>query len=226
MAVSYVDSKSASLHGSTAAFVVTKPTGTTDGDILVALIASTSPHDPPDSSWTVIEDTHAPNDPFDSRYVMAWWKLAGPSEPSSYTLAAAVGGSGRSIAGGIIAWRGADPLDPVDASNKTVRATSGGALTLPSLTTTRPDDVLIGFVGGHANASWSSPGPMVEAWDFKTGATGSPVNSVAAIEALGAPGPTGTRTFTPNVTTSCAGLLIAIGPPVDGWHVGSLGRSW
>lgn len=83
---SIVQRASASVNAdtATASFVVNKPTGTASGDVLIGIVGQlvTNTITPP-SGWTSIELESA-----DANIrLQAWYKVAGGSEPSTYTWA-------------------------------------------------------------------------------------------------------------------------------------------
>lgn len=217
MAISYVAAANNTNGNSTSAFVVNKPTGTAEDDLLVAAIVSTTTYTPP-SGWTLIETTWSTS--FASRFIMVWYKAAGASEPSNYTLRTA-SGTPHSDAGGIITLRGAHLTNPAADTSEVVNNDSNTNVVIPAVT---GGEFLIGVAGGHANTLWTPPGSMTERWDVKS-AGSSPVSCAVATE-VGNSG--GSRTFVANANTERAGILVAFNPaiPPRGWDVGIVGHSW
>jgi hypothetical protein len=92
------------------------PNGTAQGDVLLAIVGNQSGQarslDPP-AGWTAVPNT----DYSDGNGVRshAWYKIAGPAEPSSFTFNLS-GGSGQAIAGGIYDIAGANTSTPINAS--------------------------------------------------------------------------------------------------------------
>lgn len=131
-----------------------KPTNTTNGDILVALIeidsyAPAPSITPPDSSWTQV----TPSDLYiytDSSYWQgAWrifWKLAGNSEQSSYTFSH----SWAHSEGILYALIGADPNAPISVT-PTWNVTNGTNVTALSVTPPVTNSFLIDWVTGWAS---------------------------------------------------------------------------
>lgn len=213
MAVSFVAASSGTNGNTTAAFIVAKPAGTQEDDLLLALFAATEDVDAL-AGWTFIRPPSSP--PFGSRQIMCWYRVAGPAEPSTYELRE-VDGTPHSEAGGIIALRGADLVNPIGDDDGIVQTTPGTSLVIPEVDPSRSGGMLVAFQGAHANASATPPPGMSDLWDNKSAGL-SQVQSSAATEVLAAAGPTGTRTFTLNVASTSAGLLLAIQP--------SSGRKW
>jgi hypothetical protein len=127
--------------------IVSKPTGTTEDDLMVAIVSRSSsdtsaPSSTP-SGWILIgEVTSATNN---LGYVGAWYKLAGSSEPSSYTWSFSASGK---IRGDISSYRGGfDTSDIVDISG--TRAYSVNSTLFPSVTglTTSDDGSSAIFLG-------------------------------------------------------------------------------
>ncbi len=94
-------SSAVAAHAS-ASITITKPSGTTQGDLLLAIVGNQTGlyrSLAPPAGWTLVPNT----DYSDGNAVRshAWYKFAGTSEPSSYTFNL-TGGSGQAIAGGIL----------------------------------------------------------------------------------------------------------------------------
>ena len=107
---------------------IDKPAGTLPGDLMVATVrtsgwysASSGP-----SGWT-----ESLNDGASS---VTWYKIAGASEPSSYTFGGPSGGG--AMAGGIVSFSGVDLVDPIDDAQQSTSGTAA-AIALPAATASR-----------------------------------------------------------------------------------------
>lgn len=210
MPISIVASSSGTQNNTTAAFTIPKPVGTMADDVLVAFV-NTTENPSGHTGWVEFAGPLT----YSSRQLSGFYKVAGDSEPASYTfkLADATPHSG---AGGIYAIRGADTDTPIHVSGTLPNVGPISIFVLPSITTTEANCILLGSCGGHDNATWTT-GVMTEAWDVKS--TGSSaVNNVGADQQLGAAGATGTRTFTANAATDGAGIICAVAPGCDPIH--------
>jgi hypothetical protein len=127
MAITQVGSATSNSSAGGSNIAVTKPTGVASGDVLIAFGATTetTPYfDTVPSGWTQFESSATGDTPGLFR-ASAWYKVAGGSEPSSYTW----GSSGASGAGAplvvlIAAFRGVDNTTPIDASSEVAGGTS------------------------------------------------------------------------------------------------------
>jgi len=163
----------------------------------------------PPAGWTAIPNADF-NEGSNAR-IHAWSKLAGASEPGSYTFTL-TGGDGRDTAGGIMAISGASQTTPIDASGG--RSNGGNpstSVTAPSITTTLPNTLLIFAGAGSSAATYTPPGNMSEQFDRTTSGTYK-VSIESATQALVSSGPTGTRTALASTGVRSVTVMIAIRP--------------
>jgi hypothetical protein len=162
------------------------PGGLAAGDLMLACVfadVSAATVAPP-TGWT----QHASLDGgVAGSFHAAWFfKVAAASEPSSYVFS--VGGNPGSVTAGLVVYRGVDTGNPFDAAtNQSFAATD---FTAPSITTTRPNAMLVAmFVNGTPGTlALQAPGGMSSAVD---------VDELGMFDQLQASaGPTGTRTAT------------------------------
>src|SRR5690606_27819417 len=73
--------------------------------------------------------------------IRAWYKVAGPSEPTLYTFTSAV--NAYAIAGGLMAISGADTSSPIVGAAGQAYPTNTLLLRAPSVTTTSPNALLV-----------------------------------------------------------------------------------
>ena len=145
MSVTFVASAvfKANTNGTT--IVLPKPAGTVEGDILIALAFhngfAAALWTPP-SGWVELEDRNQNQGSNGPNFTYAV-KVAGPSEPSSYTFTNA---ESRPARGGVImAFRGGDKDNPIngDANANDDAASSPNPITCPSVTTTVADCMIL-----------------------------------------------------------------------------------
>lgn len=116
-----VETTSTTSFGLRSTLTITKPTGTTENDILIACIMecsesnAISPSTPTvPSGWTLIQNNAVVND--DSLVMWMYYKAATSSEGASYSWSNMKTTAGRHNAGLIIRASGGDPLSPLDQS--------------------------------------------------------------------------------------------------------------
>ncbi len=204
----------ANANGGATTLQISKPTSTSTDDLLVAGItvdggtatAVTAP-----AGWTQIRRTD--NTTFVS--TVSFWKLAGTSEPNSYTFN--LSPSVRAV-GGIVRITGVDTADPIDLSGgNTGNSTSVQA---PSITTTSDETTLIGFFGTDTRTTFGTASSMTERFDRQHPNSAGPTLAADSDSAPNAGG-TGNRTATAGASARWAAQMIAVNPvPVETYPVG------
>jgi hypothetical protein len=167
--------------------VVSKPSGTAEGDVLIAMvsISGSNPTITPPSGWTLVVSLGATGGGVNSG---VWTKVAGGSEPTTYTWT-----SSNTIVdsvGAIVRYTPASPTTSpgvIDATAKSAIATPAVA---PSVTATGDNDRLICLFTG--NTPGSTPSGMAQRVAIDGGSSGVWIYD----ELLTANGATGTRTWT------------------------------
>lgn len=202
MAISYVASTNQN-NGSTTSAVASLPAGAQAGDILVAFIAflggSSITISGVPSGWTLLQRNNTGATGGDVG-AASYWKLAGGSEPSTYTwtLSSAVNNTGC-----MMAFRGCNQANPIDASGGQNNASST-SVTAPGVTTTTDQDALAFFAGIAAVTTFTPPSGMTEASD---------TNNIELAYQLGiAPGATGNKVATAGSAQINIGQLVALRP--------------
>jgi hypothetical protein len=194
-----------------------KPSGTAEGDLLLAFVCMrANPTITPPSGWALIEDVR------NSALLAVYYKVAGSSEPSTYTFSVSTTDS-RPTALAIVRISGADTSNPINASDG---VTDSGVtdLTCPSVTTTVNDCLLIracNVEGG--DYTWSEPSGYTMRLDGTTyagGNSGGCDPTFADIEFATA-GSTGTLDYTHNepygpFNANGVAVTIAIAPAAGG----------
>jgi RHS repeat-associated protein len=109
----------------------------------------------------------------------------------------------------VVVYRGVSTSKPIDVSSN-AKITSGQSLTLPSVTTTKNDELVAALGAESASAgTWTAPAGMTKE---VSQAGGSTTAGAIADQALVAKGATGTRTATFSLTGALAGVLVALAP--------------
>lgn len=171
MAISYIAETGVS--GGTG----TEPTGTIQGDFLLASAMSTSSSLAAPSGWTQIGTTVTAS----SYTAGLWYCIRGASAPSYVWTNVAGSNDGVTI----VTFRGVNPTTPFDASAQS----SAGSAVAPTISAANATDWLVCPYCDAASTTIAAPTGM-------TLAGGDTVYSVIAYLALSAAGATGTKTFT------------------------------
>lgn len=151
MAISFVAVASFNPGAVGTSIVVPKPTGTVQNDVMIAVLrwAATVTNLTPPSGWTLLFDHTATGSVV---FMAAYFKLAGPSEPADYTWTHT---ESRFRQAAILSYRGGQPDDPIDASANVLD--TAAPFEAPSVTTTRPKDLVLVVLGNGQIASQVSP---------------------------------------------------------------------
>jgi hypothetical protein len=194
---------------STTTLDLTKPAGTAAGDLLIATLAtdgSTAGSMSPPAGWTVIDLANQSG----AVTYGVWWKLAGASEPASYTFS----WSGNEAAyGTVMRFTGHDPADPIDIS-----ATGGGSASAPSspAVTTTVADTMILRLGGFDDDDITTDAPGLTGHTAitmdDTGNGPSTTSSGAGYVMQATAGDSGTSTFALTGSEEYRTVTIAIAP--------------
>lgn len=177
----------------TATATINKPTGTTPGDCLIAVAwGSTSVTTP--SGWTRVTTSDITTS--NGAKIAIFSKIAGGSEPASYTFTNSLGTS-------IACFTGNDQVTPVNVYAGTAfQAVSG---TSPSVTTTVANCLIYRLgVSTTYSSSWTEPSGT-EKFDANGQAGVDDGIQVSA-------GASGTETYTQTANASAAVLTIAVAP--------------
>src|SRR5262245_25910191 len=180
-----------------------RPNGVVAGDAMVAVVnlrqyswvALTPP-----SGWTLVrrDASRSGGEMTQAVYV----RVAGASEPSSYSWAY---GNAGSAAGAILAYAGVDASNPVLASSGLISAQTQ-TIPAPSISPSINGAEIIGLFGNNGQTYTNAPTPLAERFEVET--SGSSMNiTLAAADALqAAAGPTGDL-----VATSSAKNVVSVG---------------
>jgi len=177
------------------AFTLDKPAGTAPNDVLIASIAvrSASVTLGAPAGWTLLR--RVDNTVSSSSSLAVYRKVAGASEPSSYSWALDAGAT--FVAGGIQGFVNVDTANPIDVESGQTTALSLTHAT-PSVTTTVPNAMLVATHTFPSAATWTPPADMSESFDVATPAPpnqgGLSIEGSRVVQP--APGATGAKTAT------------------------------
>jgi hypothetical protein len=141
-----------------------------------------------------------------------YYKVAGSSEPSSYTFGLT---NGPKWAIGISRIVGADPNNPIDAVNS-ANGTKSATPTAPSINTTMCNDLVLTFFTNKKDSYWDHPAGTDEIYDQPNTQNGLIANMLAAY-VQSDKGATGSKSARPSISDVWVAQQIAIRP--------ALGRS-
>ena len=154
--------------------IVTKPSGTKSGDVLIVGLmyekGSTTTVTSP-AGWTLIRKTNQGN----NIGMVTYYKVAGSSEPFSYTFALS---SSPKWSIGISRIIGADAGNPIDTHS----GNSGGQssnVTAPSITTSSCNTLVLTFYTRKRDATWTAPVGTTEVYDYPNTQQGLTSNMMA-----------------------------------------------
>lgn len=179
-------------QGSGTTCVADKPTGTSEDDTLLALIFSnTQPTVTPPSGWTLLSTQNFDNSGI-TLYNHVYWKLAGGSEPGTYTWSQASGAPWVLL----ITYRGCDQITPIETFNTaSVDTAVSPDITFGSLTVGQDNSRLVMLASASNVAAWWAGNAPV-GWVDRF----SPQGESSQDKALTTAGATGTQTFTTTVS--------------------------
>lgn len=180
-----------------ASLVIAKPTGTVEGDLMVAVMAATVT-----ATWTGDTGWLERADLSVSPSLRIATKTAGASEPSSYTFT--VSNSSTTAAGCILTYRYAE-YDTIAGAF----TTAANPLVLSSASPSLSQGVLIAAGARVATSVTLGTPTSMTARVTDNNATAP---SYIVCDQVVAKGPTGTRSMSTGSTTNVAGIMLAIKP--------------
>lgn len=205
MAIAYRASAGSIAWGDTTSLVCDKPTGTTTDDVLLAFVNTydnPSSDVTPPSGWTEIT---AGNIEVSNLVARTFIKVAGGSEPSTYTFTLNNMDVGVIVIG---AWSGCNTTTPQDAT-ATGASGTGTNRTATGVTTATANAVIVVGSAGHTQALSAGFSGMTErlTWAPFTG------SSVIFDQAIAAPGATGNKAATSSADANgWTATLVALRP--------------
>lgn len=183
--------------------VLNKPSGTVEGDLLtVSVVLSTNVVITPPADtvpWQVTVNAAG---------VKGYWKVAGPSEPATYTFTRAA--NTNDIEGTIVRVTGAHKTAPIDTATAQAGGT-GTSIVIPSLTVGL-GTFLLQIASSLSTCTFDPPTTATEIAD--TQHPSANLTSAVGYEPVSA-GATGTRTWTATVSAVRSGIMWSI-IPADG----------
>lgn len=203
------------LYAGSSSWVGNRPSGTVQDDLLITHIcindAAFSVSTPP-SGWNVVE---GPVDSLDGDcrgYV--YYKVAGASEPSTYTWTMSTGSASGAIH--TVRYIGVDTSAPINISDSVGTAASTVNHTSPSITPSVDGCLIVGFChvdkSGTQTPYWTPPSGYDERYDHEGG---SFVESTSA-DLIQNTAASVSVTFTGNDGDAGAVVIVALAPVAGG----------
>jgi hypothetical protein len=197
--------------GTGADLVVNCPTGVVAGDVLIAwesVYNSTSYQTP--SGWTRL--FHGGGASGSYAYSACYYKVAGSSEPATYTFSTSNSGIAKTIT--LTAWTGVDNTNPIN-----IYDTGTTNKVSPTITTTIDNCIVLTLVGSgtRSGTTYTAPGGTTgdSALLANNGAFSSNQSGVAHFTQASA-GATGTKTWTASTIDGARNGMVALTPGAEG----------
>jgi PKD repeat protein len=192
------------------AIALNKPSGTSAGDVLVASI--TADNNPTmaavPTGWTPLVNALSVNSAASAgARIFSYYHVVAATDPSSYSWSLS---SAQKWSAGVSAYRGVNTATPLASAVVTAVNTSfsGTSLTLPSITTSQSNAMLVGGVGLDSSTPLASPpAGWTQEWQTTTGQVTEQAHKVQAVA-----GPSGTATWTLSSGRAFGGWQVALRP--------------
>lgn len=141
------------------------------------------------AGWTLL----APQDNSDDVFQSIYYRVATAGDPGTGYEWDFAGNGNRRFIIGMSAFRGVDTTDPIDAENSQT-GVFGTSPVAPSVTTTRPNAMLVAFYTIEAgNQSYTPAAGMTEIYDEEENNTNNGVTTMAAYQEQASVGLTGNK---------------------------------
>ena len=209
--VQYESSAEASASSDTTSINVSKPSGTVQGDLLIANFVSdgSSTLSAP-GGWTLVEGGGV--NPVDNTPSFGvWYKIAGASEPSNYTFTSS---ASEELYIAVLRYTGHDPSAPINASD--IANSSGSTTpTAPTVTTTVDNCKILRVFGADDDDDpYVSPGGHTERYNGQSGGGYGTCGGAGADTDQASAGATGTAAFSQQNSEEWRAVTVAIAPAI------------
>ena len=203
-AATNISFRSASSAKGKDSLTIPTPSGVTNGDVMVAQISNRNglPTLVAPLGWNLVRrETNA-----NVIATAIFWKAVGAAELGSATFSL-VGTLDEHMAGGIVAYRGADTTNPVHASG-----TSAGystTATTPSVTTTSANTMLFQTIAKRQEVM-PAPGGTTSRWAVSSGPGANSLGATAGDETFGGPGASPSRSSSTDFSSEWVAHTVAL----------------
>lgn len=208
--IAFRSADSASIPTGITSWVVNKPAGALQDDIVIYIISAqdaatiTLP-----SGFSTIS---GPTDWQGTRRVLFCYKVLGASEPSTYTFTMSIATAGT---WGAVAFSGVDTATPINVTGTfTFNSTGSTSMTASAVSPSVTNTMLVMLGVTNSNGSMTPAGGMTERVDI-VNASAFNISFIAS-EALTSTGTTGSRVATISTSSQSVAGLIALKPGTVG----------
>lgn len=209
-----------SITNSDAPFAVSKPAGTVQGDLLISFINTSGIY----SSGQGISGGGAAwisgpiLNPTGNQWEKINWKIAGASEPASYSVFGESGYTTANTIGAIVAFSlAADTAPVIPTSPVWTNTTVTGT---PSITPAAIGDIDIRWLSGFnftSSLSSTPPAGYTELVDLALPHSSEGLTMCLAYKQVTSVSPTGILSFTSTAATNSRGFTVGVGAPSQGF---------
>jgi hypothetical protein len=198
--ITFQGASSASTRGTSLS--IPRPGGAAAGDVLVASIdVIGTPSIMAPTGWMLIGSNTS------SSLTKATFRhLVSQSDPAAYMWSVP---SDTTIAGIVVAYRGVDPVNPIDATGGQANG-NNSSITAPSISTTTPNTMLVGFFGIASNTSITPPTGTTERGEITYSSRSGKLTIEVADQPFEGSGPTGARIAQASKAAVSIGRLVAL----------------
>ncbi len=198
---------------------IATPKGVEPGDLLLAQIVAVDPEATitPPPGWSLLRTDR---DPSSEALQAVYFRIATADQPGTHAWADNVSSL---TAGGIAAYTGVDPANPIAGHRGSEQAPDTDPITVPGITAAAANSMLVGFYSMAGLGSIEPPKGMVKRWnappitDHAATAAGAatapnPVTLLLADQTIAEAGDTGPRFARTKGGTFPIGQLVALNP--------------
>jgi hypothetical protein len=192
----------------TTSLLLTYPAGTQAGDVVVtAVTARGAPVVTAPAGWTLVR--RDVNSTTAASVVFSHVVSSTESLTASQTITL---GSAHSAAATIVTYRGVSTVTPVVVASSGQIATTGTAVTAPTVSTTAANSMVVGFFSLANATTIAPPTGMTERAEVATPTNSSKATLEASDFVAGSAGPTGSEIATAAKSSANIGQLVALSP--------------
>jgi hypothetical protein len=182
--------------GATAgSFTINKPSGTLQGHLMIACVFGTNNQMSADVGWSRVAEIRN-----DTCSGAIFEKVAGASEPSSYTFSG--GGPPQKMGGEIQTWSGAQ----VDKDGNFYKGSGTSNIVMPGVTPSENGTLLAFVITNAASGTFSTPSGMTSRAVTNTNQPSMASFYQAVVKNVA----TGTRASTPTVSAAQRGVMFTL----------------
>lgn len=209
-AIAYRATSTAENGGGSTQLSLTAPTGTTAGDIMIAMVTTrygASGFTTAPNGWTLIAEPYELSGTISADMYYAAYSTVGAG-PYVFTFPSA------KAAGVVVSYSGVDQANPIDANTGAYNASSS-TITAQSITTAQPNDMLVGMYATATGATLAQGGGMnIEGQVSSSGSGSTSTKITAGVQdaTQATAGASGVKTMTASAGAVNIGFLAALRP--------------